>query len=367
MKILYAIQGTGNGHLARATEIVPILRKMAETDILVSGCQADIAMPFTIDYQRYGLSFMFGSHGGVHFLKTVSKLRPFRFLKDVFQLPLEKYDLVISDFEPVSAWACKLRGKKCIGLSHQNAVLHKNAPKPKKDDWAGKFILKYYAPVSKKYGFHFKALDKTNFTPVIRSFIRNAKPQNKKHYTVYLPAFGNNEIERILSSFPEIQWEVFSKHSKETFQKNNISFQPVSLENFNRSFINCEGILCNAGFETPAEAIYMGKKLCVVPMKYQYEQACNARFLSEMGVLVISDLTNHIKELGFWLKIENSIQIKYPDNISETMQTIISQEKPNNKNKKTNRNGKSGQINLQNTHFGNVVIATSSLLWTGQR
>ncbi|HPE77313.1 MAG TPA: glycosyltransferase family protein [Draconibacterium sp.] len=327
MKILYAIQGTGNGHLARATEIVPILREMANTDILVSGCQADIALPFPVSYQRYGISFIFGTNGGINFLKTVSGLRPFLFFKDVFYLPVNKYDLIISDFEPVSAWACKLRGKKCIGLSHQNAVLHKNAPRPKKTDWAGKLILKYYAPVSKKYGFHFRALDKFNFTPVIRSAIRNAKPKNNKHYTVYLPAFNNSEIENVLSAFPEVQWEVFSKHNKETYQRNNIHFQPVSLENFNRSFINCEGILCNAGFETPAEAIYMGKKLCVVPMKYQYEQACNARFLSEMGVLVISDLVNHKKELGFWLRMENAIQIKYPDETRRILGAILDTEK----------------------------------------
>jgi len=327
MKILYAIQGTGNGHLARATEIVPILREMADTDILVSGCQADIALPFPVSYQRYGISFIFGTNGGINFLKTVSGLRLFLFFKDVFYLPVNKCDLIISDFEPVSAWACKLRGAKCIGLSHQNAVLHKNAPRPKKTDRAGKLILKYYAPVSKKYGFHFRALDKFNFTPVIRSAIRNAKPKNNKHYTVYLPAFNNSEIENVLSAFPEIQWEVFSKHNKETYQRNNIHFQPVSLENFNRSFINCEGILCNAGFETPAEAIYMGKKLCVVPMKYQYEQACNARFLSEMGVLVISDLVNHKKELGFWLRMENAIQIKYPDETRRILGAILDTEK----------------------------------------
>lgn len=327
MKILYAIQGTGNGHLARATEIVPILREIADTDILVSGSQADIALPFPVIYQRYGISFIFGSHGGVNFLKTVARLRPVLFFKDVFYLPVNKYDLIISDFEPVSAWACKLRGKKCIGLSHQNAVLHKNAPRPNKQDWVGKLILKYYAPVSKKYGFHFRALDKCNFTPVIRSAIRKAEPKNNKHYTVYLPAYSNEDIENVLSAFPEVQWEVFSKNNKETIRRNNIHFQPVSLDKFKHSFINCEGILCNAGFETPAEAIYLGKKLCVVPMKYQYEQACNARFLSQMGVLVISDLKNHIKELGFWLRMENTIQINYPDVTRNIIQSILNIEK----------------------------------------
>ena len=34
MKILYAIQGTGNGHISRAREIIPLLQKYGELDIL---------------------------------------------------------------------------------------------------------------------------------------------------------------------------------------------------------------------------------------------------------------------------------------------------------------------------------------------
>ena len=36
MKILYAIQSTGNGHLGRAMEILPTLKRNADVDILVS-------------------------------------------------------------------------------------------------------------------------------------------------------------------------------------------------------------------------------------------------------------------------------------------------------------------------------------------
>jgi len=37
MKILYAIQGTGNGHLARAVDIIPELKKYGTLDLFVSG------------------------------------------------------------------------------------------------------------------------------------------------------------------------------------------------------------------------------------------------------------------------------------------------------------------------------------------
>ena len=39
MKILYAIQGTGNGHIARAEDIVPVLKRFGTLDVLVSGAR----------------------------------------------------------------------------------------------------------------------------------------------------------------------------------------------------------------------------------------------------------------------------------------------------------------------------------------
>jgi hypothetical protein len=80
------------------------------------------------------------------------------------ELPVDEYDMVINDFEPVSAWACKIKHKECIGLSHQAAVLNKRSPCSEDSDFIGKTILKEYAPVTDKYGFHFKAYDKNIFT-----------------------------------------------------------------------------------------------------------------------------------------------------------------------------------------------------------
>ena len=48
MKILYAIQGTGNGHLSRARDIIPILQKKGEVDILISGIQSDVDLPYPL-------------------------------------------------------------------------------------------------------------------------------------------------------------------------------------------------------------------------------------------------------------------------------------------------------------------------------
>lgn len=46
MKILYAIQATGNGHISRANELIPHLKSLGEIDILLSGTQANINVNF---------------------------------------------------------------------------------------------------------------------------------------------------------------------------------------------------------------------------------------------------------------------------------------------------------------------------------
>ncbi len=324
MKILYAIQGTGNGHLARAVEIIPILQGYADTDILISGHHCELSLPWPVKFQMKGLGFTFGKKGGIDYKKTFSSNSLGTFLKEVRQLPVHDYDLVISDFEPVSAWACKLKGKKCIGISHQSAVLNPHAPKPAKKDWAGELILRHYAPISQSYGFHFKQLGDRISTPVVRHAVRYGNKSNRGHYTVYLPAYADIKIIAFLSKFSEYTWEVFSKHSRQPYLFQNIRVRPVNLEQFTQSLLDAEGVFCTAGFETPAETLFLGKKLCVVPMKGQYEQQCNAAMLKEMGIPVIKSLKDtYTDTFREWLQSTQTVQVSYPDHTQQIIERIL--------------------------------------------
>ncbi len=325
MKILYAIQGTGNGHLSRARDIIPVLQKKdIELDILISGTQADINIPYPIAYQLKGLSFIFGKKGGVDVWKTYFKAKTMRLHKEISSLSVENYDLIINDFEPVSAWACKLKKIPCISLSHQSAILTPNAPKPKKKDPLGKLILKKYAPTTKQYGFHFKAYENNVFTPVIRQDIRDTNYYVGEHYTVYLPSYDDKQILKVLSKAKNVTWQVFSKHSKVPFSHNNITVQPISNEAFVKSMAASKGILCGAGFETPAEALFMKKKLMVIPMKGQYEQQCNAVALKEMGVPVIKTLKKkNLKAIMDWIESDTIIEVDYPNNTEKIIDQLL--------------------------------------------
>lgn len=324
MKVLYAIQGTGNGHVSRANEIIPILKQKCEVDILLSGTQADVGVNLPLKYRLKGLSFVFGKKGGIDFYKTFKLLQSKRFLKEIRSLPVEEYDLVINDFEPVSAWACKRKNIPCISMSHQYAVLHKEAPRPASNDLFAMMVLKHYAPAKMGVGFHFKKYGNSVFTPVIRSEIRNAVITNKGHYTVYLPAYDDKKIIKFLANFKDVEWQVFSKHTKKFYKEKNCLVQPVNAKFFTESFISCQGILCGAGFETPAEALYMGKKLLVVPMKQQYEQHCNAAGAAELGVPVIKSLKKkHLEKVAQWLYHSDAIKVNYPDETSIIIDAIL--------------------------------------------
>src|SRR5204863_8353724 len=132
-------------------------QKKGEVDILVSGIQADVALPYKVTYTFKGLSFIFGRKGSVDILETYKKSSLKKLFEEVKNLSVEKYDVVINDFEPVSAWACYLKNKPCIVLSHQAAVLNEEAPHQKHTGALGTLYVKLDAPRSVHDEFNFDA------------------------------------------------------------------------------------------------------------------------------------------------------------------------------------------------------------------
>ena len=325
MKILYAIQGTGNGHISRAREIVPLLQAHGEVDLLISGTQADVKLSQDIAYQLHGFSFIFGKKGGVNHYETWKSMNLSRFISDMRKLPLKKYNLILNDFEPVTAWACKLKGIESVGISHQASFQSPKVPKIKSVNWA-QLVMKYYAPATHYVGFHFKAYDEFIHTPVIRSEIRNLKTSNLGHYTVYLPAVDDQILLPLLKQIPGVKWQIFSKHTKTHFTDQNVSVCPVNNEQFNASLASCAGLFTGGGFEGPSEALFLGKKLLVAPMKFQYEQQCNAFALEEMGLPVI---WGHDKKwlpiIQNWVEHPQEHEFQFKDETAALIEKVVNQ------------------------------------------
>ena len=120
---------------------------------------------------------------------------------------MKDYDLVINDFEPVTAWACKLRKKK-IGCAESSISILSPKTPIISGIHLGAIILKIMLQLLIKVGFHFERYDDFIRTPVIRSEIRNLKPENLGHYTVYLPAYSDEFI--LKKNYQNIQTKISS-------------------------------------------------------------------------------------------------------------------------------------------------------------
>jgi len=303
MKILYGIQGTGHGHISRAREILPLLSEKSDVDVIISGYNCNMKLDGTEVIQKRGLSLAYDSRGSVSYLKTALQLKPITFLSDVHSIDPEKYDLVISDYEPVTAWATLNSKTPGVALSHQASFLSKHSPRPQKRSFFAEQILRNFAPCRKSIGFHFKRYDTFILPPIIRRDVLNIEPTQGDHVTVYLPAFDHQLLIPIFHQFPANEWHLFSPSCNENFRDKNVVVNPVGNQPFLKSMKTGLGVVTSAGFETCAETMFLGKKLLTIPIKNQYEQLCNAASLKKMGIHVVKEIDSSFhSKISDWLK-----------------------------------------------------------------
>lgn len=312
MKIFYAIQATGNGHISRAMELLPYLERYGTVDIFLSGANSTLSLDAPIKYRSNGLSLFYTCEGSLDYWKMTRKVAPFRIMKEVRDLPVEKYDLVLNDFECITSLACKHKKVPSVNFGHQASFQSNRTPRPEKPSKVGEWILQNYARASQYIGLHFECYDDFIFSPVIKEEILQSDPANKGHITVYLPSYCEKQISKILMPLKDHRFEVFSKEAKGAKTVGHITFIPVDKKEFNKSLVNCHGIVCGAGFETPAEALHLRKKMIAIPIKGQYEQMCNAAALKKIGITTLDDIDDNFTDIfNKWVSDSNTPGVSY--------------------------------------------------------
>lgn len=328
MRILYGLQGTGHGHISRARVVLPKLREYAEVDVLISGYNFKINIDGPIDYTARGMSLAYDENGSVDFLKTALNINPVRFLKDVDALPIHKYDFVVNDFEPVTAWAARRARKSCVAISHQAAFLSKSVPRPEQHSLLAEYAMKHFAPSTAAVASHYLRYSSFIEPPIIRRQVRALNPVHGDHVTVYLPAFSHYALMNILKRFPQVKWQIFSPYCESCISRKNVDVFPVGKESFLKSIENCLGIVSAAGFETTSEALYLGKKLLVIPIKNQYEQACNSAALRLLGGEIVAGFNEHFStKMKSWLKEGKPLSLPEISEEENLVQKILSKSK----------------------------------------
>lgn len=324
MKIFYAVQATGNGHISRAIQLLPQLQKFGEVDVFLSGANATLDAPLPIRFRSKGLSLFYSTCGGLDYKQMFRQNSLFRALKEARDLPVDQYDMVINDFDFITSRACAFKKKPSVQFGHQASFISKNVPRPVNRGHFGELILQRYAPATSYIGLHFQPYDSFIFPPVIKNVFLNCNPKDEGHITVYLSAHERHCIEDHFRAFPHLHFHWFLNGTKEVTREGNITFFPIDNNLFNKSLMNCHGIITGGGFETPAEALYLGKRLMCIPIRGQYEQRCNAAALSQMGVKVLDDIDGYFAtEISLWLNQPRPIPKQEANKVSETLTYLV--------------------------------------------
>ena len=310
MKILYGVQGTGNGHISRARVMAKALEKTdIEVDYLFSGRTEKQYFDMDIfgDYSvRKGMSFV--TEGGrVNQPKTIISNMSSPILSEIQHLDLSQYDLVLNDFEPITAWAAKKQGVKSIGISHQAALQY---PVPKKGmSWFDERLLNHFAPTDIKLGCHWHHFG----CPILPPFVEvlPSRGDNRHQILVYLPFESADAISTLLSYFSDYQFFVYHADKPENLLSEHIEWFDFNREGFKNHMSQCGGIIGNAGFELASEAMTLGKKLLVKPLLGQFEQASNVAALELLAAAhSMESLDKNIVKR--WLKLASPKPIVYP-------------------------------------------------------
>lgn len=270
-------------------------------------------MEIFADYQTFkGLTFAV-EKGKVNYLKTLWKSDLKQVWRDIRRIDVRPYDLVINDFEPITAWAAKLSGRKVVGISHQCAF---NYSVPRKNMGLGvRAFMRAFAPVTLPIGLHWHHFDQPILPPMVDLHVPIIKPSEKR-ILVYLPFVTDTRVLDILLQVPEYQFDVYLG-AQLSVAKENVRFHPFSRSGFQQHLAACEGVVCSAGFELPSETLHLGKRLLVIPIRGQAEQESNAQALRHLGIADAADELT-LEMLRDWVNKAPPRPTNYP-NVAESL------------------------------------------------
>ena len=314
MKILYGINATGNGHISRARIIIAELKKRGhDISCIISGRNDDSLYDIG-EFKPFVLKkgFTFSKKGGrIKYLRTFFNIDLIQFVKDIKSID-EQFDLVITDFEPVSAYFSRIKNIPSLGIGHQYSF-YKNIPMTIKMRFTRILFPYIYTPIKNVIPSHFSHFNQHILPPFLSKIITNhkLKANSKDNVLVYL---AWEELEKMIALLHQIEEKHFIYYCDIQNQKvvKNVTLKPFSENGFKNDLIENKYLITNAGFQLPAEALFVGKKILCKPLDGQPEQEHNAKILNDLGYATISK-TIDINSINNWLHSSKKIKIDFPN------------------------------------------------------
>lgn len=301
-RILYGVAGEGFGHSSRS---MLIGRRLLDAGHEVLFAASQKALGYLSGYfpgrvrPVYGLHFIY-QQGTIRPVQTVwSNLagypRGAGINRQLFDREVRRYapDVVLSDFEPFSAWWAWRNQVPCITVDHEHmltACRLESVPKHRIDRFWAVMITRGYHPWADAYvilNFFQTPLINSRAVPappVVREIVRQVCPWQGDYMTVYTTDVSP-EIRRslcdMLRRFPRRRFHIYGFDAEEN--EGNLYFKKTSTEGFIRDLAGCRAVVATAGFSLLSECLYFRKKMMLFPIRGQYEQIINAYYIQKAG------------------------------------------------------------------------------------
>ena len=323
VRILYGVTGEGMGHATRSRVILDHLTKENEVAIMASGRAVDfLGNRFEGVSRIHGLHMIYEENrvriGKTLFSNVLSgALGVPKNIAAYFELISEfKPDVVISDFESWTYLYGKTHRLPVLSIDnmqiihrckHDEAIIEGH----RKDFELAKAFVKGKLPFCNEYfitTFFRPEIRKPNthlFPPILRQEILAAKPERGEHLLVYQTGEGNEALATHLeaSGFPCRVYGM-RRDLKEDVAEGNLLYRPFSEAQFIDDLRTSRAVVAGGGFTLMGEAIYLKKPMLCLPLRGQFEQVLNARYLELEGFgKEAHDLSDKSELEGFLAKL----------------------------------------------------------------
>ena len=334
-RIIYAVAGEGFGHSSRSHLTGQRLID-AGHDVMFVGSQKSLLYlkQYFADRVKevFGLSFAFEGERidkSETLKRNLLKLPEANRLNDeLFKKHFEPFEpeLVISDFEPFSAWWAWRKNVPFISIDHEHMLTLCKLQHPVRN-WFSRLTASvvtechYTGAVAYIILNFFRAPLRVDSAvlapPIVRPVISGLDPTAGEHILLYsTTGTGQNRLRETLGKFTGQTFVVYG--FDEDVEHDNCVFKKRSTEGFLSDLAAARGVIASAGFSLISECMYLKKKMLLLPLAGQYEQIINARYIQKLGLGISSDNLDEATVARFLDELDKPAprdeRIIWPDN-----------------------------------------------------
>jgi uncharacterized protein (TIGR00661 family) len=300
MRVLYGVNGEGMGHATRSQVVIEHLLERHEVRVDASGAAFRYLSPLlpAVD-EVLGPSFVL-EQGEIRRWATVRRnlAAGASGTPEVIRGWVElmrgwRPDVVVTDFEPLSAAWARTTRTPLIAVDNINMLDRCRHDREilagHREDYAvARAVSRSMVPSAVWYlvTTFFRppiAKGQTKLVPpILRAEILAAEPEAGDHLLVY---WGGDEeaLEALRASGVPCRVYGMRGGPEGASREGNLLFQPRSNEGFVEDLRSARGVIAGGGFSLMSECVYLGKPMLALPLRGQFEQVLNARYLQREG------------------------------------------------------------------------------------